>query len=63
MYEKLRDLYLSGRLNDAGLDNAVARGWITQEQADQIRADKQVQDEAQPEDEVLDNVVLALLEN
>lgn len=40
MYDRLHTLYMEDRLNDAGLDNAVLRGWITQEQAEQIRADK-----------------------
>lgn len=39
MYDRLRALYLDGRLDDAGLDNAVARRWITAAQAEQIRAD------------------------
>ncbi len=44
MYDRLRSLYLSGRLDDAGLDAAVTRGWITAEQAETIRADKAAQD-------------------
>lgn len=43
MYDRLHSLYLSGRLTDAGLDNAVAKAWITQAEADQIRADKAAQ--------------------
>jgi hypothetical protein len=43
MYDRLRTLYLAGSLSDAGLDNAVTKGWITQAQADQIRADKAAQ--------------------
>ena len=43
MYNYLLNLYLSGRLNDAGLDNAVTKGWITQDQADSIRAAKAAQ--------------------
>lgn len=31
-------LYLSGQLTDEGLDNAVAKGWITQADADEIRS-------------------------
>jgi len=38
MYERLCVLYHDGRLDDAGLDAAVGRGWVTQEQADEIRA-------------------------
>jgi len=37
MYDRLLALYLSGRLSDAGLDSAVTKGWITAEQAAQIR--------------------------
>lgn len=44
MYERLKAMYLDGRLNDAGLNNAVTKGWITQDQADEIRAAKAVQD-------------------
>lgn len=40
MYDRLRAMYLDGRLNDAGLNMAVAKNWITAAQADQIRADK-----------------------
>ena len=38
MKDTLARLYHSGRLSDAGLDNAVAKGWITQVDADEIRA-------------------------
>lgn len=40
MFERLKGLYLTGRLDDAGLDNAVTRGWITDQQAADIRAAK-----------------------
>lgn len=40
MYERLRTMYLDGRLSDAGLDNAVKKRWITTEQAEAIRAEK-----------------------
>lgn len=46
MYDRLHSLYLSGQLSDAGLQNAVTKAWITQAQADQIRADKAAQDAA-----------------
>lgn len=36
MFERLRALYEAGKLDDAGLANAVARGWITQADADLI---------------------------
>lgn len=37
MYERLRHLYETGRLDDAGLESAVARGWITEAEADLLR--------------------------
>lgn len=40
MYNRLKRLYLAGQLSDAGLANAVKRGWITQEQMDEIIASK-----------------------
>ena len=36
MYERIKRLYSEGRLDEAGVQNAVTRGWITQEQADEI---------------------------
>lgn len=36
MYETLKKLYLSARLSMTGLTNAVLKGWITQEQQNQI---------------------------
>ena len=36
MYERLKTLYNEGRLTVDGLQNAVAKGWITQEQCDEI---------------------------
>lgn len=42
MFERLKALYLAGRLDDAGLDRAVARGWITAEQAEAIRTPPEV---------------------
>lgn len=38
MYETIKRLYLAGRLSDAGLANAMEKGWITQEQADALTA-------------------------
>ena len=38
MKTTLARLYREGRLTDAGLDAAVARNWITQADADEIRA-------------------------
>ena len=37
MYERVKRLYLSGRLSDTGLDNAVEKGWITDGQKTDIR--------------------------
>ena len=37
MKDYLARLYHDGRLTDAGLDNAVARGWITAQDAADIR--------------------------
>lgn len=36
MYEMIRRLYESGKLTEKGLAAAVARGWITQTQADNL---------------------------
>ncbi len=36
MFDRLKALYDTGRLTDAQLAAAVTRGWITQDQADQI---------------------------
>lgn len=58
MYDRLHYLYLSGQLSDAGLQNAVTKGWITQAQADQIRADKAAQDA-----DVLNALLVDSLEN
>lgn len=40
MYSRLKRLYLTGALSDVGLDNAVLRGWITQDEADEIKSSK-----------------------
>ena len=37
MFETLKRLYDNGKLTSDGLNNAVAKGWITQAQADEIR--------------------------
>lgn len=44
MYERLKRLYLSGDLSDTGLNNAVAKKWITAAQAEAIRDAKALQD-------------------
>lgn len=36
MYERIKYLYRSGLLTETGLDNAMARGWITSEQRAEI---------------------------
>ena len=40
MYEKLKQMYLAGKLTEAQLNNAVAKGWITEEQKLEIIAAK-----------------------
>lgn len=36
MLERLKRLYLDGKLTDAGLSNAVTKGWITEDQKQEI---------------------------
>lgn len=36
MYERLKRLYLADRLTDAALQTAVKRGWITDEEKEEI---------------------------
>lgn len=36
MFERLKRLYESGQLKQKGIENAVAKDWITQEQANEI---------------------------
>ena len=43
-YKRLKKLYLAGRLNDTGLENAVTRGWITEDQKAEIIEAKKKQD-------------------
>lgn len=33
-------LYKGGQLTDAGLDNAVEKGWITSEEAETLKAER-----------------------
>lgn len=40
MYYTLLRLYNEGRLTDVQLDNAVKKGWITEEQKQEIIASK-----------------------
>lgn len=37
MYERIKSLYLAGRLTDAGLARAVTIGWINTEQMENIK--------------------------
>lgn len=39
MFERLKRLYNEGKLDAQGIENAVVKGWITQEQADEILAE------------------------
>ena len=41
MFERLKRLYNEGKLDEQGITNAVTKGWITQEQADEILAPKE----------------------
>lgn len=36
MFERLKRLYHAGRLTHVGLENAVARGWLTETQRQEI---------------------------
>lgn len=47
MFERLKRLYNEGRLTVDGLENAVARGWITEDQKKQITGE----DTEQPAEE------------
>lgn len=40
MYERLKRLYREGRASEAMLKNAVKRGWITDEEMQEIIASK-----------------------
>jgi hypothetical protein len=40
MYSMVKKLYLEGRIDETGLDNAVAKGWITEAQKVEIIAAK-----------------------
>ena len=43
MYERLKRLYQEGRASEAMLKNAVKRGWITDEEMQEIIASKKEQ--------------------
>ena len=36
MFERLKRLYTDGKITQEGINNAVTKGWITQEQANEI---------------------------
>lgn len=36
MFERIKELFVSGRLSEAGLNKAVAKGWITEAEAEEI---------------------------
>lgn len=40
MYNTLKRLYLTGKINEIGLSNAVKKGWITEEQKQEIISSK-----------------------
>ena len=40
MFERLKRLFESGQLDKKAVENAVAKGWISQEQADEITTPK-----------------------
>lgn len=40
MFETLKRLYETGKLNDDGLQSAVSKRWITAEQAEEIKSIK-----------------------
>lgn len=37
MFETIKRLYTSGKLTDTGLDNAVAKNWITEAEKESIK--------------------------
>lgn len=44
MFNRLKKLYMEGRLTVTGLENAVVKGWITKEQKAAIIAEKEAED-------------------
>ena len=40
MFERLKRLYIAGKLTNTGLSNAVIKGWITEDQKQKIIAAK-----------------------
>lgn len=51
MYERLKRLYNEGRIHEAELQNAVAKGWITEEQMKEIIEGNESVDEPSTEKE------------
>lgn len=43
MYNTLKKMYNEGKLDVSGLEKAVEKGWITQDQLDQIIAEGPIQ--------------------
>lgn len=41
MFERLRRLYREGKIDESGLESAVEKGWITEEQKNQIMSENQ----------------------
>lgn len=37
MFERLKGLFVNGKLSEAGLNKAVIKGWITEEEAEAIK--------------------------
>ena len=56
MFNKLKRMYLAGRLNEFMLGNAVKKGWISEEQKLEIIQAKINADKNLSEDEVLDKL-------
>lgn len=40
MYATVRRLYLTGKIDESGLDNAIKRGWITEQEKANIITEK-----------------------
>lgn len=38
MFERLKRLYSEGKIDEAAIRNAVTKGWLTEEQANEILA-------------------------
>lgn len=45
MFERLKRLYDTGKLNEQGILNAVTKGWITAEQAEEILTPAEVEED------------------